>query len=136
MRYTAKDGKTFPNALQGRKYEESIGALQRNSLSDLAKARGGPSHKDDLAQHGLARKVTIERQGNGRTSVTAVMADGFKHESVHPETYRAHDIGRELLGIEPPPALQTHSKGRAQPQGPKEEERIRNEDNRVDEEDQ
>ncbi len=136
MKYTAKDGKTFPNAIQGRKYDESIGGLKRDSLSDLAKARGGPSHSDDLAQHGFVKKVSIIREGNGRHKVEAVHQDGFKHQSVHPEAYRAHDIARELLGIEPPPALGTHSKARTQPRGPKEDERVAKEDSRtVDSED-
>lgn len=134
MIYTAKDGKRFNNNIQGRKYDESLGALHRNSLADLAGARGGLAHQDAVTQHGLARKVTIEREGNGRHRVTAVMADGHKHTDVHPEAFRAHDIARELLGIEAPPAIQTHGRARSQPTGPKEDERVRKEDNR--EEDQ
>lgn len=130
MSVKASDGKRFATVSQARRYEESIGNLQRTSLSDLAKARGGPSHQDDLNQHGFVKKLSIERDGNGRHKVTAVHNDGFKHQSVHPEAYRAHDIARELLGIEPPPALATHSRSRAQPRGPKEDERVAKEDSR------
>lgn len=122
MAYTAKDGKQFTHPMQGQVHDRW--------LRDSEKAPGGPTHKDALLQHGPVKKIVIEREGMGRHRVTATHQDGETHTSVHPEAYRAHEITRELLGIEPPPAIQTHSRARAQPQGPKEEDRIRKEDHR------
>lgn len=133
MSATASDGKMFPSVSQARLYDEANGHLTRKSLADIEDAPGGPAHQDAIKHHGIAQKITIERVGNGRTRVESTHQDGFKHTSVHPETFRAHDIARELLGIEPPPALQTHSRARSQPTGPKEEERVRKEDNREEE---
>ena len=115
--------------MQRNKYESS---LADKGKTDVNKAPGGMQHQDALRHHGLAMEVTIKREGNGRTRITAKHQDGFKHEQVHPETYRAHDMARELLGIEPPPAVQTLGRSRAQPTGPKEDERVRKEDNRED----
>ena len=109
----------------------------KNSLADKGKIDAGNAPADSVVghvkQHGLAMDVRIVREGNGRTRVTAKHQDGYVHNSVHPETYRALDIGKELLGIEPPPAVQTLGKSRAQPTGPKEDERVKREDNREDE---
>lgn len=127
MSYKAKDGRHFTHPMQGRVYDQSLAAQGKENAG---RAPGGAQHEDAIRQHGLASKVVIERVGNGRTRLTATHADGFKHTSVHPETYRAHDLGRELLGIEAPPALQTHSRARSQPRGPKEDERVALEDNR------
>ena len=134
MSYTAADGKRFASSIAGRRYDESNGVLVRKSLADIEDAPGGASHQDSMAHHGLARKVVIEREGNGRTRIEWEHADGTKGQMVHPETFRAHEMGRELLGIEAPPAVQTHGRSRSQPQGPKENERIKKEDGRVDEE--
>lgn len=139
MAYTAKDGHTFPSSIQLRKYEEAEGNLWRPSLTDsmarkgaeeVSDAPGGPSQEEAVRQHGLAKKVTITREGNGRHRIEAQMADGSSYTSVHPEAYRAHDIAKDLLGIEAPPAFQTAGRARSQPIGPKEEERIRWEDGR------
>jgi hypothetical protein len=128
MGYIATDGRHFTHPLQGRNYDRSLAEESEKQTKD---APGGPQHEEAVRQHGLAKKVVIERDGNGRTRLTATHADGFKHTSVHPEAYRAHDLGRELLGIEAPPALQTHSRARSQPRGPKEDERVAQEDSRV-----
>lgn len=122
MAYTARDGHKFPTAIQHAKYERW--------LDEQDKAPGGPAHEEAFNKHGMARKVVIEREGNGRTRITSFHNDGHRFTQVHPETYRAHDMARELLGIEPPPAVQTHGRARAHPTGPKEEERIRREDHR------
>lgn len=127
MAYKAKDGRHFTHPMQGQAYDRG---LADEGQEQTKEAPGGPQHEDAIRQHGLANKVVIERDGNGRTRLTATHADGFKHTSVHPEAYRAHDLGRELLGIEAPPALQTHSRARSQPRGPKEDERIAQEDSR------
>ena len=127
MAYKAKDGREFTHPMQGQAYDRG---LAEEGQEQTKEAPGGPQHEDAIRQHGLASKVVIERDGNGRTRLTATHADGFKHTSVHPEAYRAHDLGRELLGIEAPPALQTHSRARSQPRGPKEDERIAQEDSR------
>lgn len=132
MAYIAKDGRHFTHSMQGRAYDKSLAEEGQDKIKD---APGGPQHEEAVRAHGLAKKVIIERDGNGRTRLTATHADGFKHTSVHPEAYRAHDLGRELLGIEAPPGLQTHSRARSQPRGPKEDERVANEDNREVEED-
>lgn len=130
MAYKAKDGRTFTHPMQGQAYDRGLA----EEGHDLTKeAPGGPQHEDAIRHHGLANKIIIERGpevGNGRTRLTAIHADGHKHTSVHPEAYRAHDLGRELLGIEAPPALQTHSRARSQPRGPKEDERVAKEDSR------
>jgi hypothetical protein len=130
MAYIAKDGRHFTHPLQGRTYDKSLAEEGHDQTKD---APGGPQHEEAVRAHGLASKIIIERGesvGNGRTRLTAIHADGFKHTSVHPEAYRAHDLGRELLGIEAPPALQTHSRARSQPRGPKEDERVAQEDSR------
>lgn len=131
--HTASDGHLFATMGQMRRYEESLGKLHRNSLADLARAKED-SHKGHVNEHGIATEVTIKREGNGRTRITSKHEDGFKHNSVHPETYRAHDVARDLLGIEPPPAVQTLGRSRAHPTGPKEDERVRREDGREEEE--
>lgn len=127
MAYKAKDGRSFTHPMQGQAYDRSLAEEGQQQTKD---APGGPQHEEAVRAHGLAKKVIIERDGNGRTRLTATHADGFKHTSVHPEAYRAHDLGRELLGIEAPPALQTHSRARSQPRGPKEDERVASEDHR------
>lgn len=109
------------------------GQVHDRWLRESQKAPGGPSHKDSLDQHGFVKDVRIVREGNGRHRVTAIHQDGTKYTSVQPEAYRAHEIARELLGIEPPPAVATHSRARSHPQGPKEDERIRKEDSREEE---
>ena len=139
--WTAKDGHRFPSRLQLRKYEEAEGNLWRPSLTDTARrsaedvadARGGAAHEDAVRQHGLAKKVTITREGMGRHRIEAELADGTRHTSVHPEAFRAHDIAKELLGIEAPPAFQTSGRARSQPTGEKESDRIRREDGREEE---
>lgn len=133
MIYKARDGKEFHDTIRGRKYDAW---LAKESELDTKEAPGGPTHKADLEEHGFVKKITISREGNGRHRVEAVHQDGFHHNSVHPEAYRAHDIARDLLGIEPPPALGTHSRSRTQPRGPKEDERIAREDGREVPEDQ
>lgn len=124
--FKAKDGKEFGHPEQARLYDKSLDTKEN--------APGGPSHLHDLREHGPVKKITIERTGNGRHEVRAVHQDGFRSQSVHPEAFRAHEIARELLGIEPPPAIQTHSRARSQPTGPKEDERIRQEDGREEDE--
>ena len=127
MAYKAKDGRSFTHPMQGQAYARGLAEEGQQQTKD---APGGPQHEEAVRAHGLAKKVIIERDGNGRTRLTATHADGFKHTSVHPEAYRAHDLGRELLGIEAPPALQTHSRARSQPRGPKEDDRVASEDHR------
>lgn len=121
MSYVARDGKEFGHPMQGRKYDQW--------LQQKEKAPGGPQHEHDIRAHGPVREVTIKREGLGRHVLTAKHADGYVHQSVHPEAFRAHQIQAQMLGIdEPPPAVQTHARSRAHPIGPKEEDRIRHED--------
>ncbi len=117
--YTAKDGKQFHHAQQHRKYEEWLEQKDR--------APGGPSWEDDKRHHGFVTEFKITREGNGRHRVDATFNDGYKHTSVHPQAYIAHDIGKSLLGLEndKPPAVETHSKARVHPIGVKEETRLR-----------
>lgn len=128
MSYKAKDGKRFPTVTQGLKWDRSL--AERGS-DDVANAPGGTSWEHDLKTHGIARETRIIREGNGRHVLVAIHADGYRHQSVHPEAYRAHEIESRMLGIEAPPAIQTHARARSQPVGPKEEERIAKEDGRL-----
>lgn len=151
----SKSGKRFATVSQQRLYDESEGNLYRPSLtrgrSNVQQAprpnrgdagataiRSGqdfasaPSSDPQGAarEHGLAKHVTITREGMGRHRVEAELGDGSMHTSVHPEAYRAVDIAKDLLGIEAPPAFQTSGRARSQPVGPKESDRISFEDGR------
>ncbi len=123
---TARDGKTFSHPMQAAKYERW--------LDEKDRAPGGTAHDEAARLHGPAKRVTIEREGLGRHVVTSEHVDGFKHQSVHPEAFRAHQVGAALLGIEAPAAVQTHSRARAHPTGPKESDRLASEDGRRSEE--
>lgn len=128
MSFAASDGKEFSHPMQREKYEKWLG--------EKAKAPGGLQHEQDSRLHGPATEVTIRREGLGRHVVTAKHVDGYTHQSVHPEAYRAHEVASSLLGIEPPPAVGTLGRSRAHPTGPKEKERVDREDNRRPEEDE
>lgn len=130
MAHKASDGKMFPSLTQVSKYEASLSDKGKEETTDAP----SDSMHQMVRQHGLAMDVHVVREGNGRTRVTAKHQDGFVHKSVHPETYRALDVGKELMGIEPPPAVQTLGKSRSHPTGPKEEDRVKREDNRAPEE--
>lgn len=128
MSYKARDGRIFPSVVQGRAYDRS---LAERGGDDVEAAPGGPQHEHDLKTHGIAKSIKIEYDGPGRWRHTSEHADGYKSTSVHPEAYRAHEVAKNYLGIEPPPAVQTHARSRAHPVGPKESERLDAEDGRV-----
>lgn len=137
MLYKARDGRKFGNVIQGRKYDRSLDEQRVQTQvdrgrEDIENAPGGPQHEHDLREHGIALESTVKYDGPGRWKHVAVHSDGYKAESVHPEAYRAHEVQAKYLAIEPPPAIQTHSKARSYPTGPKEAERIAKEDGRDD----
>lgn len=140
MDYRAKDGKRFSNSIQGRRYDESLAPAASHATqgrADFDKAPGGNQHEHFAKIHGPARRITIEAEGNGRHRVTVVHSDGERSTSVHPEGFRAFQVGQAAYGIsDAPPAVQTHQRARAQPIGPKEDERLKHEDQRVVEEDE
>lgn len=132
MAHKASDGKMFPSLTQVSKYEASLSDKGKEETTDAP----SDSMHQMVRQHGLAMKTTTTREGNGRTRLTVVHQDGFKHDSVHPETYRAVNLASEMLGVEAPPAVQTLGKSRSHPTGPKEEDRVKREDNRGEEEEE
>ncbi len=116
---TASDGKVFHHAQQHQKYQAW--------LDEKDRAPGGPAWEDDKRHHGFVTEFKITREGNGRHRVDARFNDGYTHTSVHPQAFIAHEIGKTLLGLEndKPPAVETHSKARVHPVGPREDTRLR-----------
>jgi len=126
--FQASDGHAFPTRNRADKYQQS---LVDRGREDFAKAPGGQSWENDRRLHGPVLDSTIRYEGPGRWRVEAKHADGHVHSSVHPQRSRANEVQEHLLDLDQPPAaLQTHQRSRAQPQGPKETERIREEDHR------
>lgn len=131
MSFKARDGRAFSNAERAWRYDQS---LADKGKRDAANAPGGYEWDHNIREHGPVLKSTIEYDGPGRWKHTAHHADGTKSESVHPEIHRADQVAEHYFGIaEPPPAIRTHQRARSQPTGPKEEERIAHEDQRLEE---
>lgn len=136
--YVAKDGRKFGSTLQGRKHDRFLlenpthVPTTMKSQQDLKEAPGGTSWENDLKMHGPVKKIVLERTQLGRQELKATHADGYEHQSVHPEAFRAHQIMGQLLGIEAPPAIQTHQRAKAHPIGPKETGRIARDDHEDD----
>lgn len=131
MSYRASDGKVFPSRMRAEKYQASIA---QKGKDDFDNAPGGASWEHDRKQHGPVTESTIKMDGTGRWLVKAKHGDGHVHQSVHPQRARANEVQEHLLDLDnPPAALQTHQRSKAHPQGPKESDRIREEDHREDE---
>lgn len=127
MSYVAKDGRHFTHGQQGRKYDNYLAEQGRDAAEN---APGGDFADAAMKEHGNVRRVVIEREGNGRHRVTVEHFDGHESTQVHPEAHLAHQVAAHFLGVDnPPPAVQTHSRSRAYPIGPKEHERLKREDN-------
>ncbi len=123
--FTASDGKTFHHAQQHQKYQ--------NWLDEKEKAPSGNVHKQAILDHGNVRGINISVEGAGRHRVTLKHADGATSTSVHPQSYRALEVAKEFYVPPPPDAIETHARSRVHPTGPKEADRVRREDGRVDE---
>lgn len=124
--YTASDGKEFHHAQQHQKYQ--------NWLDQEAQAPSGAQHAQGVKEHGNVRHISIDVEGSGRHRVTMKHADGTETTSVHPQAYRALEVAKEHYVPPAPAAIETHSRARAHPTGPKEQERIKREDGQVEEE--
>lgn len=131
MAFKASDGHQFPSRQRAEKYQSSLG---QKGKEDFENAPGGTSWEHDRRMHGPVTEIHQTYDGPGRWKVVAKHGDGYTHESVHPEAFRAHQIQATLLGIDvPPPGIQTQMRAKAHPVGPKENERFRVEDKRVEE---
>ena len=108
MAYQSKDGHSFPTMSRQRLYEESAGNLKRPGLSDAIKGgakpgggtptAGGQDHRQAVAQHGPAKRVTITRDDAGQHRIDAEMGDGSPYSSTHSDANEAHDTMRALMG--------------------------------------
>lgn len=132
---TARDGKHFANNIQMRKYEDSLPrSLSERGADDFANAPSGDPVKEG-ARHGIVMESHYKFLGGGQHKISVTHADGHSWEQIHPEAFRAHQMLTRAHGFdEQPPAIKTHMRSRAQPTGEKEEDRLRNEDHREQEE--
>ena len=135
MGYRAKDGKVLPSVVQGRKYDRYLDEQRSQTHVDRGKqmvddAPGGASHEEAFRMHGAAIHTETNRVGPGRIQVKSRHQDGYEYEAVHPQVHVANDVVGHLLGVNPPNAIETHSRARAHPVGEKESERLAREDGR------
>lgn len=108
MAYQSKDGHSFPTMSRQRLYEESAGNLKRPGLPDAYKGAGakpgttpaasGQDHRQAVAQHGPAKRVTITRDDAGQHRIDAEMGDGSPYSSTHSDAGEAQDTMRALMG--------------------------------------
>lgn len=131
----ASDGHEFYDPRRARLYERSL--MEDKSRRDIENAPGGPAHAAAIKEHGPVREVKYAAEGSGRHRLTFTHADGKTSTSVHPEAYRAHSIMASALGIDnPPAAINTHQRAKNAAIGPKENENIRRNDHREEEDDE
>ena len=123
MSWQASDGRSFPTFIQRNKYEQW--------LEEKSKAPGGHPEEEAFRLHGTPKHIEVIVEGNGRYRVRSEHPDGFKYEGVHPQAHVVQHVVGDLVGVNPPMAIETHSKSRAHPTGPKEQERIAKEDHRL-----
>ena len=113
MAYQSKDGHSFPTMSRQRLYEESAGNLKRPGMPDAYKgagakpgsmkpgstaAAGGQDHRQAVADHGPAKRVTISRDDAGQHHIDAEMGDGSPYSSTHSDAGEAQDTMRALMG--------------------------------------
>lgn len=133
MAYIAKDGKRFPNSQSGRKYDAHLAEAQDNATvagERVRNAPGGPRHLDAVHSHGRVISAKYEEDGPGRFRVTTRHADGHSFSQVSPDRERAVQMIGDMTGAEHPPSGLVHARAKAHPTGPKEHERIADEDQR------
>ena len=91
-------------------------------------APGGNTWDSDLREHGMAHEITTTFDSSG-AHVKATHADGYVHESHHLDAVRASDAARVLAGVTPEmePQETPQTRARNYPVGPKEESRMKKE---------
>jgi hypothetical protein len=118
-----------------RAFEEDHG-LTDQGKSDFDNAPTADPVQDG-ARHGIVMESHYSVEGNGRHAVRIRYADGYEHNSVHPEQFRAHQLITKAMGLdEAPPAIKTHMRARSHPSGESEKQRLDREDGRVERESQ
>src|SRR5579862_8338763 len=103
MPFRATDGKQFPHSQQYRRYQdwldENKPSVALRGAKMISSAPGGESHINDLNSHGPITELHYSVEDGGRHSIRATHADGYIHESVHPESYVAHHVLGDLMGV-------------------------------------
>ena len=127
MAYLARDGKAFPDVVRLRRYE---------GWMDAKDAPGGPAQQAALKEHGIPHKVTITREGNGRTRILADHPDGHHSTVVFGSNDAAHSAVADLMGVNPPIGQAAHRNANAHPHDKPEAKRLATEDQREIEADQ
>ena len=135
MGYRAKDGKVLPSVAQGRMYDRFLDEQRTKTNVDRGRemaenAPGGASHEEAFRLHGAAIHTEVDYVGPGRIQVKSRHQDGFEYQGTHPQVHVANDVVGHLLGVNPPNAIETHTRARAHPVGEKEKERMDREDGR------